>query len=268
MNYEDNFPLQDVMDPYKEELVVYADEVYRLNKNGKLEKRTFLLTDRAMYIIMRAVKKKIVTWSVTRRTAMTAVGSISLSTMADSYVVIHVPGDHDAVLECDRKTELIMLLREAFKNQTNRDLPLNFNDTINYVAKEGDTKQKTLQFFRDEVTSSFLHAHAHSTHDGGIDAKSNHTHTKTDGGAPAAATGDDGSESEKLLRRFSADEDRRPDWPPSRHGHNPTRIPQQGAAQWSGPSRKRRTQPCPRATDEGTGRDAICGCLRPRRAYG
>jgi hypothetical protein len=58
-----------------------------------------LLTDKAFYIIMRSVKKQVVSWSITRRCMLNTCGSISVSMLADSFVVVHVPGQHDAVLE-------------------------------------------------------------------------------------------------------------------------------------------------------------------------
>jgi myosin-1 len=150
INYDDNAPLQEVMDPYKDELVIFADQVLRLNKNGKVEPRFFLLTETAFYVVMRAVKKKQVIWSVTRRAMVNTMTSVSVSTLSDNYVVLHTPAESDTVIECDKKTELIMLLREVFKNTAKRDLMVNFNDNINYKAKEGE-KDKTLQFYIDPM---------------------------------------------------------------------------------------------------------------------
>ena len=163
INYEDNFPLQDVMDPYKEELVVYADELYRLNKNGRLEKRFILLTDKAFYIVLRSVKKKVVSWSVTRRIPLNTIGSVALSCLQDGFTVIKVPSEYDVVLECDRRTELIMLLRENFKNDTGRELEVTFSDTITYKGNEKDSKMKTLQFFKDETAIPLLQQQASSS---------------------------------------------------------------------------------------------------------
>jgi len=151
IQYEDNYQMQDAMQPYMEEMCCFADDVHRLNKNGKLEKRSFLLTESAFYLVMRSVKKKVLTYSVTRRVALNSITDITVSTMQDGYMAIHVGGEHDAVIECDRKTELIMLIREGFKGSTGRDLPVYFNDTMSYTAKAGDTKQKQIQIFRDEA---------------------------------------------------------------------------------------------------------------------
>jgi len=151
IQYEDNYQMQDAMADHMDEMCVFADDVYRLNKNGKLEKRSFLLTESAFYLVMRSVKKKVLTYSVTRRVPLDKVTDIVLSTMQDGYMAIHVGGEHDAVIECERKTELLMLMREGFKGMTNRDLPVSFNDTMSYIAKAGDTKQKQIQIFRDEA---------------------------------------------------------------------------------------------------------------------
>ena len=151
IQYEDNYQMQDAMQPYMEEMCCFADDVYRLNKNGKLEKRSLLVTETAFYLIMRQVKKKVLSYQVTRRVLLSNISDITVSTLQDGYMVIHVAKEHDAVLECDRKTELIMLLREGFKNGTGRELPVIFNDTMSYIAKAGETKQKQIQMYRDEA---------------------------------------------------------------------------------------------------------------------
>lgn len=48
--------------------------------------------------------------------------------MADNYMVVQIPAQHDSVIECDKKTELIMLLREVYKEAAKRELPINFSD--------------------------------------------------------------------------------------------------------------------------------------------
>jgi len=149
IKYEDNYQMQDAMQPYMEEMCCFADDVHRLNKNGKLEKRSFLLTESAFYLVMRVVKKKVLSYSVTRRVAINSVSDIVVSSLPDGYTVIHVPGDHDVVIECEHKTELIMLMREHFKNATGRELTLRFADTIEYVAKAGE-KQKHIELYRDD----------------------------------------------------------------------------------------------------------------------
>jgi len=95
------------------------------------------------------VKKKVLSYSVTRRVPIADCSDITISTLQDGYMCIHAP-DHDAVIECDHKTELIMLMREHYKNATGRDLPVYFKDTIPYVAKTGE-KQKQIQLFKDEA---------------------------------------------------------------------------------------------------------------------
>jgi len=150
IQYEDNYQMQDAMQPYMEEMCCFADDVHRLNKNGKLEKRSLLLTESAFYLVMRVVKKKVLSYSVTRRVGINEVSDITISPLQDGYMAIHVPGQHDAVIECANKTELIMLMREHYKNATGRDLPVYFKDTIAYVAKAGE-KQKQIQLYKDEA---------------------------------------------------------------------------------------------------------------------
>ena len=80
VNYEENFELQDIMEPYsglklfffclillEEEMVVFADNVLLLSHRNRLEKRVLLLTETAFYLICRVIKNKVGIWQVTRR---------------------------------------------------------------------------------------------------------------------------------------------------------------------------------------------------------
>ena len=150
INYENEIPLQDAMDPYKEELVVFTDFVFRLNKKGRLERRTLLVTDKAFYMVCMEVKKKVATFVVTFRGEITKITSIDMSTLADNYLVIRFAGLYDTVIEAPHKTELVMMLLELYRELTNgNSFSFNFSDTIHYRGKD-EKKDSILTFKKDE----------------------------------------------------------------------------------------------------------------------
>ena len=100
INYEDKFDLQDVMEPYKEEVVVYADEALLLSKKGKVVKRFILVSGHAFYLVQRNAKKGVVSWQAMR--------DLAVSTVQDGYLVMDVGNEHSAAIERGRKTELII----------------------------------------------------------------------------------------------------------------------------------------------------------------
>jgi len=144
INYEENYELQKVMDPYKAELVCFADTCMVLTKKGRVEKRFIILTETAFYFVGNLIIKKQPVIQVTRRVQLSEISSITLSCLADGYVVVNT-NTHEAVFELNRKTEFIMLLNSSLKETGKRPVGVNFSNNIQYRAKEGD-KQRTLNF--------------------------------------------------------------------------------------------------------------------------
>jgi len=153
VNYDYNFPLQDIVQKAgRQEVVLFADQVSKLNRRNKPERRDFIITDQAFYVIARATKDNQVVYKLTRRTALADVQSLSLSGLQDNYLVMHVPNEYDNMIENDKKTEIAAVLLESIASLTGRQLPINFSDQINYKIKSGD--QRALQFSRNEGASN------------------------------------------------------------------------------------------------------------------
>lgn len=152
IRYEDNYPLQNVIEQGEE--MVFADQIVKLNRRSKPERRDLVITTTAIYMIMRKKKKGEVVYSVTRRTLITSIGSISLSTLSDNYIVIHVPSEYDNLFENDKKTEIATVLCECYENSTGRELAINFNDSISYKIKTKDTRN--VRFQKNEAAATAM----------------------------------------------------------------------------------------------------------------
>ena len=152
IRYEDNYPLQSVVN--QGEYMLFADQVIKLNRRSKPERRDFIITDKAIYLVMRKKKKGEIEYKLNRRADISSVGSVSLSTLADNYIVIHCPNEYDFLVENDKKTEITMVLLEACKNATGREIQVNFNDSITYKIKTKDTR--TVKFAKNEAAQNAL----------------------------------------------------------------------------------------------------------------
>ncbi len=113
----------------EQEGVIFADQVLKLNRRNKPERRDFVMTDQAFYVVMRAVRNGQSFYKVSRRTAIADIQGVTLSTLCDNYIVFHVPREYDHLMETPNKTECLILLVERYEMLTGRTLQLNFQDT-------------------------------------------------------------------------------------------------------------------------------------------
>jgi myosin-1 len=140
--YADNFALQEVIG--QGEAMLFCDQVSRLNRRSKPERRDLVLTDQALYIVMRQRRNNIICYVVKSRVPLASLRAVSLSTLADNYFVLHTSGpDADLLLESEHKTELLVLLRERVPG-----LRIDFIDSIQYKISTGDTR--TINFTKNE----------------------------------------------------------------------------------------------------------------------
>ena len=69
---------------------VFSANVIKISRKFKLLPRTFVVTDKAIYHLVPKPAKGL-QYVVRRRTPLDQVDSISLSALADDYIVIHIP---------------------------------------------------------------------------------------------------------------------------------------------------------------------------------
>jgi len=66
-------------------------------------------------------------YALKRKIPLGNIQQLSLSTLADNFVVVHV-GEYDTALESKYKTEFITILMENYQLTTGRSLNVNFTD--------------------------------------------------------------------------------------------------------------------------------------------
>lgn len=115
---------------------MFGDQIVRFNRRCRPERRDLVVTAAGVYITMRITKNKVESYKLVRRIALTAIQSVSLSTLQDNFVVLHAEGN-DIIFECSRKTELITVLNEQLEQQTRQKLTLNFSDNVKAAIGRG-----------------------------------------------------------------------------------------------------------------------------------
>jgi myosin-1 len=116
IGYRENFELKDIVERNGREKLGLGDRINKYDRRGNPQRRILLLTDQAIYIVSIdknmdkdkvARAKKPWIYNLKRRLPLNTIRGITLSTCADNFFAIHVPGDYDSLVESRRKTEFI-----------------------------------------------------------------------------------------------------------------------------------------------------------------
>lgn len=141
IGYDDNPALRSLVE--KRERIEFAVTVNKYDRRFKAMKRDLLLSSKHIYLIGREKVKKgpekgKVYEVVKRKLEMKSIGSVSLSPLQDDFIVLHIPGEYDSVLETVFKTEFLTLLSSKYQDSVNRQLRVDIASSITVtVKKEG-----------------------------------------------------------------------------------------------------------------------------------
>mmetsp|Transcript_28371 Transcript_28371/g.69116 ORF Transcript_28371/g.69116 Transcript_28371/m.69116 type:complete len:1017 (+) Transcript_28371:228-3278(+) len=125
-----------IVNKHGESMIKFADIAQKVNKRYKVQDRILLLSESALYNIKPS------TMSMRRRIPVTKISKVSLSKMADNFVVIHVFSEYDYLYICERKTEFLTILDQLYRDlMGGKTLPISFTDEIEYQI-EGRKKRR------------------------------------------------------------------------------------------------------------------------------
>lgn len=102
MRFDQNYGLQNALGPNKDERVIFADQVLKVNRRLRVERRDFILSVEAFYLIMRANKMGQQFYKIAQRVPIGNIQEVVLSTLQDNFVVFVLPNE-DVVIENDKK---------------------------------------------------------------------------------------------------------------------------------------------------------------------
>lgn len=120
----------------KRETIEFAQTCSKYDRQFKKQKRDFILTNKALYIIGREEKKdtqtkrKCIIEVVKRRIELSDINKILLSHLQDNFLVLFSKNEeYGSVLEIEFKTEFLTTLSKRFKELgLNRPLSIQFQD--------------------------------------------------------------------------------------------------------------------------------------------
>uniref|UniRef100_T1JDZ8 Myosin motor domain-containing protein n=1 Tax=Strigamia maritima TaxID=126957 RepID=T1JDZ8_STRMM len=148
----------------KREKIEFAETVNKYDRRFKVAKRDLILTPKFVYLIGRERVKKgpekgQIRAVVKRKLDLENLAQISLSTLQDDFLVIHVKNEYDTVLECTFKTEFLGTLNRKYRERFHKPISLNFNNGIEFKVKKegwGGGATKQLKFVKAQGDLAIL----------------------------------------------------------------------------------------------------------------
>ncbi|EFA77925.1 hypothetical protein PPL_08569 [Heterostelium album PN500] len=107
-----NITILKMISKFGDNHILFSDVLIKVNKRNKMQERIIIITDRALYNVQP------VDYKLKRRISMISLTSLSMSTLEDNFIVIHVNSEYDYVLISGRKIEIATVLVEAYYKQS------------------------------------------------------------------------------------------------------------------------------------------------------
>ncbi|KAL0134329.1 hypothetical protein PUN28_001256 [Cardiocondyla obscurior] len=127
----------------RREKVFFAEVVKKYDRRFKMCRRDLILTGKYVYLIGREQIKKgpekgTSIEVVKRKLSFNQISYVSLSTLQDNFIIIHVKEDYASLLESVFKTEFLSLLSKKYLEDIGHPLNVRFNNDLDFkVKKEG-----------------------------------------------------------------------------------------------------------------------------------
>ncbi|WMV20664.1 hypothetical protein MTR67_014049 [Solanum verrucosum] len=120
--------LMRILEKQGDKKVLFADTVLKFTSTGKMKRRILLVTDFAIYIVDPE------SGALKRRIALAAVEKLCLSELSDNFLAIIIPTEYDLLMASTRKTEIVTILVDATKSQSDYELDVLFSNRFEYNA--------------------------------------------------------------------------------------------------------------------------------------
>ncbi|KYM95106.1 Myosin-Ie, partial [Cyphomyrmex costatus] len=127
----------------RREKVFFAEVVKKYNRRFQTCRVDLILTGKCIYLIGREQIKNDSKRSksievIKRKLSFDQISCVSLSTLTDNFIIIHVKEDYASVLESIFKTEFLYVLSKKYLEDVGHPLNIIFNNDLQFkVKKEG-----------------------------------------------------------------------------------------------------------------------------------
>ena len=127
-----NEAVKELLVTHGQEKVFFASWIDKTNQVFHVQKRLLLVTDNLLFNIKS--RSKLEKLKVRRVIDLSKLMQLSLSTLPDNYMVLHVPSEYDYLISVEYKTELIQILRERCRRLYRREIKIQFANQIQFNA--------------------------------------------------------------------------------------------------------------------------------------
>jgi len=143
VNMKQNRLVQKMMLKNKERGVMFCAHVEKVNKRSKIQPRTLMITDQAMYnMLVNGSKIRI-----KRKLFIKDLGGVIVSPYADGFFVLEFPNRYDYFFYSDNLTEILSILTKLYKSLTGG--PLNIKVDVRFQYRTSKSNKKYVNFFKE-----------------------------------------------------------------------------------------------------------------------
>jgi len=164
IEFKDNNTLAGIVERYGDEGIEFGAPIFTYDYQFKPHRRVIVLTNEAIYLLgivprlpplppgqkkrKEPVNPDLITewyYGLHRRILLSDLRCVSLSKLADDFVVFHINNQHDQLIRCNRKTEFLAVMNKQ------KSVTVNFTNDVSMnlkIKKKKKTKivQATLSF--------------------------------------------------------------------------------------------------------------------------
>lgn len=131
---EDNLLLS-TLKPFGESEVIFADRCFKFGAKCVPRRRYIVLTNKSFYDFEFIPTKKKKTLRLHYRLMLVVLKSVTLSSYADNFLILHFPTQFDVVYSVERKTEFLTALSNVWQEVNKKALEIEFSNDVCYIAK-------------------------------------------------------------------------------------------------------------------------------------
>ncbi|BBN11449.1 hypothetical protein MPTK1_5g11990 [Marchantia polymorpha subsp. ruderalis] len=149
---ENNDQIRKLLTKQGDRQVLYAENVVKVTRKGKVARRILLITDMALYILDTQF------YTMKRRVPLASIGKLCLSECSDNFFAVVVPSEYDTLFASARKTEIVTVLVDAFKKLSSQGetLTVEFSNKFEYYLDSEHVREVVTETVEGGVKTSFV----------------------------------------------------------------------------------------------------------------
>ncbi|KAL3678996.1 hypothetical protein R1sor_021952 [Riccia sorocarpa] len=146
-----NEPILKLLTKQGDRQVLFAENIVKVTRKGRIARCTLLITDVALYILDAE------SFSTKRRVSLFSIGKVCLSECSDNFFAIVIPQEYDTLLASARKSEIVTVLTDARKKIGNPEpLEVSFSNHFEYYIDSEHIREVITEQIEGGVKTRFV----------------------------------------------------------------------------------------------------------------